>query len=67
MESVSSSFLFKNLEREIVMDTFTLIMALIVIALSYWWRMRVNKLLEDLSVLVIYLMEKERKNNDDDE
>ena len=49
------------------MDTFTLIMALIVIALSYWWRMRVNKLLEDLSVLVIYLMEKERKNNDDDE
>jgi len=67
MESVSSSFLFKNLERGIDMNIVMCILALIVIALKHWQMTDIDKRLDQLSVVVWYLMEKERKNNDDDE
>jgi len=42
------------------------ILALIVIALKHWQMTDVDKRLNQLSVVVWYLMEKERKNNDDE-
>ena len=43
------------------------ILALIVIALKHWQMTDIDKRLDQLSVVVWYLMEKESKNNDDDE